>query len=148
MLPDKKEPSWKRFLKMRNLRAREASLMIEPRQLDGTFRCRECGCEISRRRSTKEFCEIDCRRSFNNRKAARGAQLYDLVMALRLDRGAAAEHGIFSLICRMVRQFANEDAKADRQTWNISSAARARHIHLIATVIGHNMAGNPRRRSA
>jgi hypothetical protein len=102
-------------------------------------RCRECGRELHASRAA--FCETACRRAFNNRKASRGAQLYDLIMALRLDRNAAAEAGVFFLICRMIKKFANEDALAGRCSWDAPFLVRARNSHLAATVVGINVAG-------
>lgn len=44
--------------------------------------CSECGKEFRRRQYNAEFCGSTCRRVFNNRRAVRGAALYDLTMML------------------------------------------------------------------
>ena len=64
---------------------------------------------------------ITCK-DFNNRRAQRGAQLYDAFMAMRYDRKKADELGIdWKLVCRMGEMFRAEDQAAGRsKSWRKS----------------------------
>jgi hypothetical protein len=56
--------------------------------------CTECGAPFlahARLARHAEFCGTECRKAFNNRRAMRGATLYDLFMTLRYERGLAAK---------------------------------------------------------
>jgi len=75
-------------------------------------RYRECGISYEARRATREFCGAACRRAFNNRRMLRGADLYDLFMALRFDRENAKRSGAWSLMRRMAAHFKAEDDRA------------------------------------
>lgn len=82
--------------------------------------CRECGLpdwEWSRERG--DFCCDACRRDWNNRRQARGAVLYDLVMALRFDRKAAQEIKLWTIVCKFCSIWKDEDTarRANRQSW-------------------------------
>lgn len=84
-----------------------------------TTPCRECGSPFTPRRVTGAFCSGDCKRAFNNRRAMRGAELYDVVMSMRFDRAAAAEHQAWSLLCRMAMAFRAQDEaeRSARKSW-------------------------------
>ena len=58
-----------------------------------------------------DFCRPQCRRAFNNRRAVRGAELYDLVMAHRFDRATARDLGVLALINRAASIFREEDRR-------------------------------------
>lgn len=47
------------------------------------FLCAECGAEFGSNRPHAEFCGTSCRKTFNNRRAQRGAELYDFAMLRR-----------------------------------------------------------------
>lgn len=77
--------------------------------------CLECKGSFTSRQFTSDFCCAACRRTFNNRRAQRGAALYDLLMieatdpdqfeSLRLDGRASA----------MIEAFKREDDEAGRK---------------------------------
>ena len=54
--------------------------------------CHECGAEYETVKHDARFCGTKCRKSYNNRRAVRGAELYDLFMASRYDREWADQH--------------------------------------------------------
>ncbi len=109
--------------------------------------CRECGATFSAQRQGREFCRAACRRAFYNRKALRGAQLYDLIMALRFERPRAEELGAWSLLCRLAASYkaADDRERAGRRSWDGIDKVRDRSTHLLATIIGRNVAGSGRR---
>jgi len=109
--------------------------------------CRECGVAFPAS-GARDFCRDVCRRSFHNRKAQRGAQLFDLVMALRFERKRAKEFGAWSLMCRMASAFRQQDTseRAGRRSWDDIADARARNARFLAAVVGKNVAGNYRAR--
>jgi hypothetical protein len=76
--------------------------------------CAECGVEFARKRITAEYCSTECRKAFNNRRAVRGAALYDLFCAMRRERSEAKELGIWSEMCRLELRWNEEDA-AERE---------------------------------
>jgi hypothetical protein len=81
--------------------------------------CRECGESFGTDRREAAFCTSPCRMKFQNRRRDRGADLYDLFMAVRYERGLAKVHGIWSLMCRLGQHWRDEDqAERDgRQSW-------------------------------
>lgn len=90
-----------------------------------THTCLECGNRISEAGKPKMFCSGPCRQTFNNRRMQRGAQLYDLFMALRYERAAATDRGIWAIMCRVAMDFRREDEaqRAGRKSWQSMSAA-------------------------
>ena len=60
--------------------------MTTPSLHNTKFRCicRECGAEFGALRSHALYCSRACNRVFNNRRASRGAELYDFVMNMRI----------------------------------------------------------------
>jgi hypothetical protein len=113
--------------------------------------CRECGEMIfAAQRGTREFCSSLCRSMFNNRRLRRGGQFYDLVMEWRFRMTADTPTGAQSLLCRMAAAFKAEDDRdrAGRQSWDDVARVRERNSHLVATVVGTNVAGNQRAVSA
>ena len=83
--------------------------------------CLECG---GPKGSKGEFCSTGCRTTFNNRRKARGAELYDLVMAQRFDRARAAELGVFQAFCRLASHYRQDDnaSRAGRRSWRAPEA--------------------------
>jgi hypothetical protein len=115
-----------------------------PRGTLGTGRvCRECGKGIPARHG-REFCTDICRRSFHNRKAQRGALLFDVLMALRFDRSRAKDHAALSLLCRMASAFRAQDVneRGARRSWDDIADVRERNARFLASVVGKNVAGN------
>ena len=107
--------------------------------------CRECGAIFSARRSTRDFCNVECRREYHNRHMRRGAALYSAVMALRFQRSQAA--GAFTLLTRMAAAFRREDIRErdGRRSWDDLRECKKRQAHLAAIVVGTNVAGTRRR---
>lgn len=105
--------------------------------------CSECGEGYIAHRAHGDFCSRACRRVWNNRRSVRGAELYDLVMALRFDRAMATKFKVWKLICRMASGFRDEDERerTGRQSWRAPHEIIARHPYLRADVLANNVAG-------
>ena len=105
--------------------------------------CLECGSKYVAKRMAGVFCKDECRRDFNNRRQARGAEIYDLFMASRFDRTAAEEAGVWNFMCRMAADYKadDNDKRAGRRSWDTIAAVKDRNAHLAATVINSNAAG-------
>lgn len=72
--------------------------------------CQECGDKYVAKKPSSKFCSTGCRKIFNNRRAQRGALLYDAFMSLRYDREAAKAAGIdYTFLCRIGEMFSHED---------------------------------------
>ena len=99
--------------------------------------CTECGTEHESTVRHADFCSPLCRKAFNNRRAVRGAKLYDLLMALRHERGLARTLKVWSFICRLASTYREEDCRerAGRHSWRSPRQVLARHSHLNAIVI-------------
>lgn len=82
-----------------------------------TTKCPECGAEFQPQRSSAHFCSTACRKAFNNRRMTRGAELYDLFMAMRYARGWAKAQGIWQLVCRLAAEWRAEDDGAGRESF-------------------------------
>lgn len=78
--------------------------------------CLECGTDHVCKGG---FCSTSCRHDFNNRRKARGAELYDLYMAHRFERDHAKQLGVFQAINRLASNFREEDKarRAGRRSW-------------------------------
>ncbi|QND53450.1 hypothetical protein HB779_17315 [Phyllobacterium sp. 628] len=81
--------------------------------------CQECGNHISDHRDGKLFCSTVCRQSFNNRRMKRGAELYDLFRALRRERSDAKQLNIWTEMCRLEKQWNDQDVleRPDRKSY-------------------------------
>lgn len=81
--------------------------------------CLWCAAPFAAKSSHGEFCRLECRRSFNNQRAMRGAELYDLAMATRYDRGRATTLGCLQMMWTLCRLFREDDqrVRAGRQSW-------------------------------
>lgn len=106
-------------------------------RLDGT--CLECGDPLARhagdtRRSDTSFCCIACRKTFNNRRAMRGAELYDLYMAHRFDRRVATDLGVMQAINRLASVYRQEDQRSrdGRRSWRKPKAVLQERPYLKA----------------
>ena len=99
--------------------------------------CTECGAEFRTTKRHGDFCSEAHRKAWNNRRAMRGAELYDLVMCLRYDRETATALKVWRLICRMASEFRDEDQRqrAGRKSWRSARQVIERHPYLQATVI-------------
>lgn len=86
--------------------------------------CKECGNVLGASSKPRMFCSTPCRQTFNNRRLERGAQLYDLFMAMRYERGTAKVLGVWAVICRLAKDFREEDElqRDGRKSWQPASA--------------------------
>lgn len=93
--------------------------------------CLECGTEFS---GKGEFCSNACRHAFNNRRKARGAELYDLYMAHRFERKEAQEQRVFQAINRLASNWRQEDLarRAGRRSWRRIADVLVERIYLRA----------------
>jgi len=62
----------------------------------------------------RKFCSKPCRKSFNNRRATRGALLYDLCMKWRKDRKKKG----FSDLCHQIGIFISHDNTMDIKSYH------------------------------
>lgn len=80
--------------------------------------CWECAKALE---GGKRFCDRPCKQAWNNRRAARGAQVYDLLMGLRFEREAASRDGVWSVICRLASDWHEADQRAARRGYDMQS---------------------------
>jgi hypothetical protein len=112
----------------------------------GARTCRECGAPQGPEKAAAEFCCNPCRAAWNNRRAKRGAELYDLFMALRFDRPLARKLSLWRLICRLAAQYRAEDhdRRAGRDSWRDPRRVIEERPWLQAVVVTNNAAGTRR----
>lgn len=89
--------------------------------------CRECRTALTRpedagkrpnpSRPPALFCSMTCRTTWNNRRKTRGADLYDLWMAMRYARDDAKVLGVWKEMCRLSETWNAEDKAAGRETF-------------------------------
>ena len=88
--------------------------------------CREClsplrgpaeGRNVNPSRAPAKFCSTLCRTAWNNRRKTRGADLYDLWMAMRYARDEAQVLGVWKEMCRLSETWNAEDKAAGRETF-------------------------------
>lgn len=94
--------------------------------------CLWCGAGFRASARHGEFCRLECRRAFNNQRAMRGAELYDLAMALRHDRKTATAYGVLKLMWRLCSLFRDEDKRlrAGRKSWRSPAEIIERRPYL------------------
>lgn len=99
--------------------------------------CLECGGNVITTAANAEFCSTPCRKAWNNRRAMRGAELYDLVMVWRFDRSRSKALRIWTLLCRMAMLFREDDMhqRAGRRSWSAAEHVIDRKPYLLATVV-------------
>jgi hypothetical protein len=97
--------------------------------------CLECGETLTTRRG--DFCRQAHRRDWNNRRAERGAQIYDLFMALRYERSDATDLKLWKLMNRMGANFREEDAadRGGRRSWRRAKDVIADRPYLKAELM-------------
>jgi hypothetical protein len=105
--------------------------------------CLECGEAFELKAEYQEFCSTACRKAFNNRRAVRGAEMYDLFMTLRYERTLAAKLKVWSLLCRMALGFREEDEKfrKGRRSWQPIARVLEKKPYLKVEVLSRNNAG-------
>lgn len=118
--------------------------MLEPAPIGhppkaGRFKrvCTECGAPFMAAMAHADFCAVECRKSFNNRRMVRGAEIYDLAMALRYQRELATKLGVLKLMWRLCQRFREEDVarRAGRHSWRSPKDIIERHPYLLAEVM-------------
>ena len=89
-----------------------------------------------------DFCSSACRRSFNNRRALRGAELYDLVMTARFDRPLAKVLKVWGWIARLATSFRDEDRRdrGGRPSWRPPAEIRARKPWIAGRILDRGRA--------
>ena len=80
-------------------------------------KCIECGTYFVAKKEHARFCSTRCRKAFNNRRMTRGAELYDIFMALRYERKWAQAVGAWQLICRLVSVWRQQDEREGRKSY-------------------------------
>lgn len=86
--------------------------------------CRECGGPILGRRGDAVFCGKPCQLTWHNRRRARGAEFYDLVMAMRYERQEAARQGAFAALAQLASSAWESDKalRPGRKSWDLAEA--------------------------
>lgn len=81
--------------------------------------CPECGKDFTSAKKHAEHCSPACRKAFNNRRQARGAIAYDMLMAMRYERNEATKAGLWADMCKTAQYWKMEDDKerAGRRSW-------------------------------
>ena len=99
--------------------------------------CRECSTPLvaapaadseakKKSRSDTKFCSIACKNTWNNRRKNRGADLYDLWMAMRYSREDAKKFGVWKEMCRLSEKWHSEDTAARRVAYEKPKVVLAR----------------------
>jgi hypothetical protein len=93
--------------------------------------CAECG---NGHPAKGDFCATACKDAFNNRRKARGAEMYDLYMAHRFERPLATSLGVFQAINRLASNWRSEDheLRASRKSWRPVRQVMEERIYLKA----------------
>lgn len=81
--------------------------------------CRECGTGFDAYNRGNGFCSTACRKTFNNRRATRGAEIYDLFMATRFEREKSAALGLWTVLCFVASEHRQDDLdkRGGRNSW-------------------------------
>lgn len=105
--------------------------------------CRECGGPHAPARAGVEFCSGDCRRLWNNRRAVRGAEIYDLIMAWRYERGRGKALRLWRMVCRLAAEYRRQDreTRAGRASWQDPGKVLEARPWLHADVLTDNITG-------
>lgn len=101
--------------------------------------CAECGGpgHGTSRNYAQRFCSTACRKEWQNRRAVRGAELYDMFMTMRFDRANAK--GVYAVMCRMASEWNEQDkaagltAETGRRSFSPVKEMMQRHIKYVAT---------------
>ena len=78
-------------------------------------KCIECTKEFEHATYRASFCGGKCRRDFNNRRATRGAILYDLTMLRGIEDEAAVRSDMDKRITGLIASWRAEDRAAGRE---------------------------------
>lgn len=106
--------------------------------LKTTRRCRECGTPLPEGlKATALFCspvegsnqyagQSKCKAAWNNRRKSRGADLYDLWMAMRYEREDAKRLEVWKEICRLSEGWKEEDERSGTKSYEKPSVVLGR----------------------
>jgi hypothetical protein len=85
--------------------------------------CLECGERFDTNVAAAKNCSTACRKAFNNRRALRGAEMYDLMMKYRFDRKAASQDKTWSQLCDLATQARASDRnlRDGRISWDTTA---------------------------
>jgi hypothetical protein len=85
-----------------------------------TKTCQDCGDSFQTDAREARFCSTKCRKEYNNRRAVRGAEMYDLLMTMRFDRGLAKDEQLWTHVCNLAAAYRNSDKakRAGRKSWD------------------------------
>ena len=83
--------------------------------------CQECSNPFQSLSRETVFCSAPCRKTHGNRRAMRGAEIYDLCMEMRFARSKAAERKTWSALCTLLGRFNDDDKAAGRRSWSPSA---------------------------
>lgn len=105
--------------------------------------CAECGQTYTALRAHSEFCGAACRKAFNNRRMTRGAELYDLFMAVRYERDEANAAHVWSNMCKLAADYRVKDEaeRGGRRSWGDWKGWLRNNPWLAAVVITRNAIG-------
>lgn len=81
--------------------------------------CIECGKGFAPRSYDSQFCQRSCRLQFNNRRQARGVELYDAQMALSVEPDPQVREAIREHIKRLIAAYKTSDTnkRSGRKSW-------------------------------
>lgn len=74
--------------------------------------CCECNGVFQSVVRSAEFCSTACRKTYNNRRAVRGAEIYDIAMAWRFGDGEGRINEARDLLCALLSGYNEEDKKS------------------------------------
>jgi len=80
-------------------------------------KCHECGADYLTVKKDARFCGTKCRKSYNNRRAVRGAELYDLFMASLYDRQWSDQNKIRSKMAALACHWNQQDHNRGFKSW-------------------------------
>lgn len=100
--------------------------------------CMECGGSCAPAKQPRDFCSATCRQTFNNRRMQRGAEIYDLLMAIRYQRDRATDMKLWRWLNRLAKKFRDQDnaERQGRKSWRAPELVLRRHAYLKADVLG------------
>jgi hypothetical protein len=95
--------------------------------------CKECGKPLAGLglKTNACYCCTECRKAFNNRRAQRGAELYDLFMAMRYDRALATKANTWTVMCNAARAYRDSDKtlRDGRKSWDLHETIQRLPMH-------------------
>ncbi len=87
--------------------------------------CKECQNPFAAKVASAVFCSAPCRKVHSNRRAMRGAEIYDLAMEWRFARDVATERKTYSHLCTLLGRFNDKDKAEGRRSWSPSARMAA-----------------------